>query len=287
MSIMRDKVDFMDGNSASLMPVIFAAHGAPYYTGEDGAMVAFDNTNPHGLATLFSELHTWAKSIPRPSSVLMVSAHWEARPLTIGATRTVPLVYDFYGFPEPFYRVEYPAPGAPELAQRVRELVGDSQPVDDAPGRGLDHGAYTPMAAMYPDADVPVLQISLPTMDPAPLLGLGRTLAPLRREGVLIVGSGFLTHNLRAVSMRPDAPTPTWAAEFDAWSADVLARHDADSLITYRERAPGVRHALPTHEHFVPTLVALGAAIDEPGKATFPITGFVLGSLTKRSVQFS
>ncbi|MBI4304910.1 MAG: dioxygenase [Chloroflexi bacterium] len=268
------------------MPVIFAAHGAPYYRDGDGKMVPFDHGNPQGLTTLFSGLREWAKSLPRPRSVLMLSAHWEARPLTIGATRTVPLVYDFYGFAEPFYEVEYPAPSAPELAQRVRELVGDSQPLAEAPDRGLDHGAYTPMAAMYPDADVPVLQISLPTMNPRTLFDLGRTLAPLRQEGVLIVGSGFLTHNLRAVSVRPDAPTPTWAAEFDAWSADVLGRRDVDSLITYREHAPGVRYALPTHEHFVPAIVALGAAIDEPGETTFPITGFLLGSMTKRSVEF-
>jgi hypothetical protein len=113
---------------------------------------------------------------------------------------------------------------------------------------------------MYPAADVPVLQVSLPSLDPTALFSLGRSLAPLRREGVLIVGSGFLTHNLRTVDFRPDAPTPAWASEFDAWAGDVLARRDVDALLDYRERAPGVRQALPTHEHFVPVLVSMGAA---------------------------
>jgi 4,5-DOPA dioxygenase extradiol len=284
------------------MPVIFLAHGAPYFTDDDGEMVGPDmllsaahgageagsveQTSPLGLTKLFSELHEWANDLPRPKSVLMLSAHWEARPLTIGATRTVPLIYDFYGFPEPFYQVEYAAPGAPELAQRVRELIGTSQPLAEEQDRGLDHGAYVPMAAMYPDADVPVLQMSLPTMDAPALLALGRTLASLRDEGVLIVGSGFITHNLRAADPRPNAPTPSWASEFDSWSAEVMIRQDADSLVNYRERAPGVRYALPTHEHFVPAVVALGAAIDQPGDTAFPIEGFIMGSLTKRSVQF-
>jgi 4,5-DOPA dioxygenase extradiol len=216
----------------------------------------------------------------------MISAHWEARPATLGATRTVPLVYDFYGFPDRYYATTYPAPGAPELAARVRSLVGATQPIADDPTRGLDHGAYIPLVAMYPEADVPVLQLSLPTMDAASLIALGRTLAPLRNEGVLIVGSGFLTHNLRAIDPRPGAQPPSWARELDAWAADVLARRDVDALAAYRERAPGVREALPTHEHFVPVAVAMGAALDSSGPVTFPISGFVFGSFTRRSVQF-
>ena len=252
------------------VPAIFLAHGSPFLL-DDAAWIG--------------ELRRWARDLPRPASVLMLSAHWERKPVTLGATRTVPLVYDFYGFPEHYYRVRYPAPGAPELARRVRELLGATQPIAES-DRGLDHGAYVPLIAMYPDADVPVLQVSLPTLDAPTLFDLGRTLAPLRREGVLIVGSGFLTHNLRAMDMRPGAPTPAWAQDFDAWAADVLARRDADALVDYRNRAPGVRQALPTHEHFVPAVAALGAAIDDPGPVRFPITGFNFGSLTKRSVQF-
>ena len=139
---------------------------------------------------------------------------------------------------------------------------------------------------MYPEADVPVLQVSLPSLDPQALFDLGRALAPLRDEGVLIVGSGFLTHNLRAANFGPSAATPAWATEFDAWAADVLARQDVDALLDYRHRAPGVRLALPTHEHFVPVVAALGAAVDRPDAVTFPITGFAYGSMTRRSVQF-
>ncbi|MFL5304891.1 MAG: DODA-type extradiol aromatic ring-opening family dioxygenase [Polyangia bacterium] len=251
-------------------PAIFLAHGSPVLL-DDAGWVA--------------ELGAWARALPRPRAILMLSAHWVDRPVTIAATRTVPLVYDFYGFPEKYYRVTYPAPGAPGLAARVRALLA-GQAIAEAPDRGLDHGAYVPLICMYPQADVPVLQVSLPSMDPAELLALGRALAPLRREGVLIVGSGFLTHNLRTLDLRPGAAPASWALEFDAWAADVLARRDVDALLDYRQRAPGVRQALPTHEHFVPVITALGAAIDDPSaKPTFPIAGFTYGSMTRRSLQ--
>jgi 4,5-DOPA dioxygenase extradiol len=252
------------------MPVIFLAHGSPMLLDDAGWV---------------GELHGWARALPRPKAILMLSAHWEQRPTTVGATRTLPLVYDFYGFPERYYRVEYPAPGAPALAERVRALAAAAGPVAEAPTRGLDHGAYVPMVAMYPEADLPVLQVSLPTLEPGPLFALGQALAPLRDEGVLIVGSGFLTHNLRAADFGPAPRTPAWAAEFDAWSADVIARKDVDALLDYRQRAPGVRLALPTHEHFVPLVVSLGAASQAPADVRFPITGFLAGSLTRRSVQ--
>jgi 4,5-DOPA dioxygenase extradiol len=252
------------------MPSIFLAHGSPILLTDRAWM---------------SELDLWASKLPRPKAVLMLSAHWLDKPVTIGATTPVPLVYDFYGFPEEFYRTQYPAPGAPALAARVRALLGAGQTVDD-PKRGLDHGAYVPLVAMYPAADVPVLQVSLPTLEPRELLALGKALAPLRDEGVLIVGSGFLTHNLRRMSFDPNAPTPQWAAEFDAWTADALARKDVDALMKYRETAPGVRESLPTHEHFVPVIVALGAALEDAPAVTFPITGWAYGSGTKRSVQF-
>jgi len=252
------------------LPAIFLAHGSPFLLDD---------------AEWVGQLGRWAAAMPRPRAALMLSAHWEQKPVTLGATRPAPLVYDFYGFPEKYYRVRYPAPPAPELAQRVRDLLGRTRPVMESE-RGLDHGAYVPLIAMYPRADVPVLQVSLPNLDPTTLFEMGRALAPLRREGVLIVGSGFLTHNLRAMDMSPDASTPSWAAEFDAWAADVLARQDTDTLLDYRSRAPGVRMALPTHEHFVPVIAAAGSAVDDPGPVSFPITGYNFGSLTKRSVQF-
>ena len=252
------------------MPVIFAAHGAP---------ILLDD------ASWMSELAAWAEAMPRPKSILMVSAHWEERPTTLGATRPVPLVYDFYGFPEKYYQTRYPSPGAPELAARVRDLLGErSIAVTEDPERGLDHGAYVPLVAMYPGADVPVLQVSMPGLDAPELLRLGQALAPLRDEGVLVFGSGFLTHNMR-YAFRPGIPG--WAREFDGWAEGALSRFDVDALVDFQTRAPAAQMALPTWEHYAPVLVAAGAASGSATRATFPITGWWMdGAFTKRSVQF-
>jgi len=232
-----------------------------------------------------AEFSRWARAMPKPQSVLMVSAHWDRRPTTLGATTTMPLIYDFVGFPEQYYRTRYPAPGAPQLADRVRELLAHRAiAFADAPSRGLDHGAYVPLVAMYRDADVPVLQVSMPGLDPQVLLALGQAVAPLRDEGVLIFGSGFLTHNM-AYAFRPG--TPAWAREFDAWAADALSRLDIDALVDFRSRAPGVDLALPTWEHFAPLLVAVGAVAAASPSVTFPITGWWMGgAFSRRSVQF-
>nr|HEX4318183.1 class III extradiol ring-cleavage dioxygenase [Kofleriaceae bacterium] len=249
------------------MPAVFLAHGAPMLL-DDADWVA--------------ELAAWARELPRPRAILVISAHWESRPLAIGATRQLPLVYDFYGFPDKFYQLQYRSPGAPELAAHIRGLLDAARiPHVNEPERGLDHGVYVPLLCMYPAADLPVLQISMPSLQPAELLAIGRALAPLRDDGVLVIGSGFLTHNLRALSLRD---TPAWARDFDAWTADAISRHDVDALVDYKARAPGVRESLPTHEHFVPVLATVGMAADDTAK--FPITGFWWGgAMTKRSVQ--
>jgi 4,5-DOPA dioxygenase extradiol len=252
------------------MPVIFAAHGAPVLLDDEVWM---------------GELARWAKRMPKPKSILIVSAHWEARPTTLGATRPVPLVYDFYGFPERYYLTKYASPGAPALAARVRELLRqkDMDATED-PERGLDHGAYVPLVAMYPEADVPVLQISMPALDTEELFKLGRALSPLRDEGVLIFGSGFLTHNMR-FAFRPGVPA--WAREFDGWAEHALTHLDLDALLDFKARAPAAQTALPTWEHYAPLLVAAGALGDERPAVSFPIVGFWMeGAFTKRSVQF-
>jgi len=257
-------------SSTGRLPIIFAAHGAP---------VLLDDSKWLG------ELHSWARAMPKPKSILMVSAHWEAHSTTIGATRTVPLVHDFSGFPKHYYQTQYPAPGAPGLAALVRDLLRRSNiSVTDEPTRGLDHGAYVPLVAMYPDADVPVLQVSMPGLDVERLFKLGRVLAPLREEGVLIFGSGFLTHNMR-FAFQPGIPS--WAREFDRWVADALLRFDVDALVDFQARAPAVEMALPTWEHYAPILVAAGAVAEQQPRVTFPITGWWMdGPFTKRSVQF-
>ncbi|MDQ7810012.1 class III extradiol ring-cleavage dioxygenase [Amycolatopsis sp. A133] len=257
-------------------PVLYLSHGAP--------PLADDTTWTRQLAG-------WSADLPQPRAILVVSAHWEEAPLTIGATTTVPLVYDFWGFPERYYQVKYAAPGAPELAGKVRKLLRSTtapiqgKPVHDAPERGLDHGAYVPLVEMYPDADIPVLQVSMPSLDPQELFDLGRKLAPLRDEGVLIIGSGFFTHNLSGLARATDGTPPSWSAEFDHWGAEVLRSGDVDTLLDFRHKAPAATLAHPRIEHFAPLFVSLGATSDE-GSGRTVIDGFWHG-LAKRSLQFS
>ena len=250
------------------MPALYLSHGAPPLADD---------------ALWTRQLADWARELPKPKSVLMVSAHWESAPLALGATSTVPLTYDFWGFEDRYYQVRYPAPGAPELAADVRKLLrAAGTPVEDIPDRGLDHGAYVPLVEMYPDADVPVLQVSMPTLDPQGLYDVGRKLAPLRDEGVLIVGSGFFTHNLRALS--PDGRVLPVMAEFDQWGSETLAHGDLDALLDFEHRAPAAHQAHPRTEHFAPLFVTLGAAGGDLGLARTVIDGFWLG-LAKRSIQ--
>jgi 4,5-DOPA dioxygenase extradiol len=259
--------------SDGTMPALYLGHGAPPLVDDE-------------LWT--SQLAAWAKDLPKPKSILMVSAHWESAPLTLAATvDAAPLTYDFWGFPQRYYRMTYPSPGAPELAARVKALMPDTEPVSEQPDRGLDHGAYVPLMVMYPQADVPVLQMSMPSLDPQRLFDLGRRLRSLREEGVLIVGSGFLTHGLPFLTdFRPDAPAPGWSREFDTWAAEALARGDVDELMAFRSRAPGMPYAHPTVEHFAPLFVTLGAASDPEDSPETEIEGFFLG-LAKRSFQIA
>ncbi|MFE2913305.1 dioxygenase family protein [Kitasatospora indigofera] len=251
------------------MPALYLSHGAP--------PLADDPVWPGQLAA-------WSAGLPRPKAILMISAHWEEAPLALGATTTVPLVYDFWGFPEHYYRVQYGAPGAPELAESVRKLLrAPGTPVQDIPDRGLDHGAYVPLVEMFPEADIPVLQVSMPTLDPQRLLEIGRRLAPLRDEGVLIVGSGFFTHNLRAIS--PDGTVPSVMAEFDDWGRRALEARDLDALLDFERKAPAGRLAHPRTEHFAPLFVTLGAGEADLDTQRSVIDGFWMG-LAKRSVQF-
>ncbi|MER5763803.1 class III extradiol ring-cleavage dioxygenase [Streptomyces sp. NPDC002082] len=252
------------------MPALYLSHGAP--------PLADDPVWP-------GELAAWSADLPRPRAILMVSAHWEEAPLALGATEQVPLVYDFWGFPEHYYQVRYDAPGAPELAASVRKLLkAPGTPVQDIPDRGLDHGAYVPLVEMFPEAGIPVLQISMPTLDPRRLMEIGRKLAPLRDEGVLIVGSGFFTHNLAA--LRHTGPgVPSWSAEFDAWGHEALAASDIDALLDFEAKSPAGRLAHPRTEHFAPLFVTLGAAEADLATASTPVSGFWMG-LSKRSLQF-
>jgi 4,5-DOPA dioxygenase extradiol len=254
-----------------VIPALYLSHGAPPLVDDD---------------LWVSQLAAWAGELPRPTAILVVSAHWESAPLTIGSTSAdTPLTYDFWGFPDRYYATTYDAPGAVELASRVESLMPGTEPVTHDPGRRLDHGAYVPLTVMYPAADIPVLQISMPTLDPERLLSLGERLRPLREEGVLIIGSGFTTHGLPFLDdPSPGAVPPDWSTEFDAWAAERFAAGDVEALIDFRRRAPGMPYAHPTIEHFAPLFVALGASSDPEQSPRQRIDGYWMG-LAKRSIE--
>ncbi|WP_344620035.1 class III extradiol ring-cleavage dioxygenase [Dactylosporangium salmoneum] len=255
------------------LPSLYISHGAPPLL-EDAAWMR--------------QLLDWSLDLPKPKAILIVSAHWESAPLSVSATAAgTPLVYDFGGFKPVFYTLQYETPDATALAQRVAAAMPDSEPLHEHRSRGLDHGAWVPLMVMYPLGDVPVLQLSLPTHDPDRLLELGRRLRPLREEGVLVIGSGFMTHGLpfltRSHWTGAGSP-PGWSADFDAWAADALARGDVDMLSRYASQAPGMPFAHPTVEHYTPLFVTLGAADRPDAPVRSVIEGYFMG-LSKRSLQ--
>jgi 4,5-DOPA dioxygenase extradiol len=252
-------------------PVLYISHGAPPLLDDELWM---------------SQLSNWSEELVRPSGILIVSAHWESAPIAISATAAAtPLIYDFGGFSPRFYNMKYETPDAGWLGDLVADLMPDGEPLHRHQTRGLDHGAWVPLKVMYPEADIPVVQLSMPTHDPLKLMELGRRLAPLRDHGVLIIGSGFMTHGLPFIrDWRIDADAPSWSSEFDHWAAEALASGDVETLIRYRELAPGMPYAHPTVEHFTPLFVSLGAASTPEQHAKTMIDGYFMG-LAKRSLQ--
>lgn len=254
------------------LPALYLSHGAPPLF-DDGPWLR--------------ELFEWAQSLPKPKSILIVSAHWESAPLMLSAPAAgTRLVYDFGGFHRRYYTMTYPTPDASALASRVAGAMPDSEPAYQHPSRGLDHGAWVPLMAMYPLADVPVLQLSMPTQDPDRLLEIGARLRPLRQEGVLVIGSGFMTHGLPFITrdMLMEGKVPSWSSDFDAWAANALARGDVAELAAYRSKAPGMPYAHPTPDHYTPLFIALGAA-DQPDRPVHTtIDGYMMG-FAKRSFQ--
>ncbi|MBT8082788.1 MAG: dioxygenase [Gammaproteobacteria bacterium] len=236
------------------LPTMFVSHGAPTLAIEDGPAHRF--------------LIESGRRLGKPAAILVLSAHFEAPAATVLTNPAPDTIYDFGGFDEALYRVTYPAPGDPALARRVRKLLeAGGIPVREDADRGLDHGVWVPLSLMYPHADVPVVQLSIDARQgPAHHLRLGELLQPLRNEGVLILGSGGVTHNL-AYALRADIgdPVPDWVTSFREWVADAIENDRRDDLVDYRLRAPDAARNHPTEEHFLPLLGAMGAAL--PGEA--------------------
>jgi len=256
------------------MPTLFVSHGAPTLAVEDGEAHRF-------LAGLGDRLD-------RPKAVLMISAHFESPVPTVTSAERPETIHDFGGFPRPLYEIEYPAQGDPDLANTVVGLLDQAGlKARTDPARGLDHGAWVPLLLMYPRADVPVVQLAIdPHRGPAYHLRLGELLRPLRDEGVLIIGSGGATHNLKMFfGAGHDDPVPEWVGAFSDWLEEAVSRDRRDDLIHYRARAPHAADNHPTEEHYLPLLTALGTS--EPGEPASRIhTSHTYGALMMDAYRF-
>jgi len=255
-------------------PAIFVSHGAPTLALETGPTRGF-------LAQL-------GAGLGRPKAILVMSAHWETEQPALSATPQPETIHDFRGFPEELYQMQYPMPGAPALAQQaVQLLAAAGVAAITAPGRGLDHGAWVPLRLMYPEADIPVAQIAVQTgRGPMHHLRLGEALRPLRDEGVLIIGSGSATHNLREFGgYRYDSPPPDWVSTFNEWLASALEATRTEDLLDYRRLAPqAVRNHL-TEEHLLPLFAAYGAGT--PGTTPQRLhTGYTYGVIGMDAWRF-
>lgn len=238
-----------------MLPAIFVSHGSPMLAIEDAEARDFLKTLP----SLLPE---------KPKAILMVSAHWERLRPTVNAPAANETIHDFGGFPEALYKLTYPAPPSADLAKRVAELlVAGGLPTDIDQRRGLDHGAWVPLLVAWPDAEIPVVQLSVQTrLGPEHHYRLGQLLAPLRNEGVLIIGSGSFTHDLSSFFTsrgRIEAPEQDWVHIFAEWMSLALREKRVADLLNYRQLAPEAAHNHPTEEHLLPLYVALGAGADK------------------------
>ncbi|MBP2630162.1 MAG: ygiD [Firmicutes bacterium] len=250
------------------MPALFIGHGSPMNIIEE-------NNYTHSLVQL-------AKKLPKPTAILVISAHWQTRNTYITASALPPTIYDFYGFPKELYQASYPCPGSVKIAKRVQELMQGE--VSGDPDRGIDHAGWAVLKHMYPHADIPTLQLSLDIKkSPQEHYELGKKLARLREEGVLIIGSGNIVHNLSQLDFSSLDSTNVypWAANFDQTIAELLVARNHESLIDY-EKLPYAKIALPTDEHYLPMLYII-AMQEENEKLLFFCTDIQNGSIAMRS----
>lgn len=259
-----------------MIPSLFVAHGSP--------MIAIEDTE------YARYLENLGRELPRPRAIVVFSAHWLARVQTVSDVDAYLTIHDFGGFPEELFHAEYPAKGDRELSARVRALLAQAGIRVQADGRrGLDHGAWTILSRLYPDADIPVVAMSIdPALRHEEQYRVGRALAPLRGDGILVVGSGVTVHNFRAVDFRRrDAPVAAFASEFEEWLEGRLAAWDLASLFAFEALAPHARMAAPEggDEHFAPIFYALGAA-DDSRRSELLHRSFEYGSLSNSVYAF-
>ncbi len=256
----------------NVMPAIFFGHGNPMNA-------LLNNPYTEGWASI-------GKSLPRPKAVLCVSAHWYSPGIAVTAMPTPRTIHDFGGFPRELYEVEYPAPGSPELAERVKGLLSPL-PVELDESWGLDHGTWSVLCHVFPHADIPVVQLSIDeTQAPEFHYEVGKRLAPLRDEGVLIVGSGNIVHNLHAYAWgRHDVKPFDWAVRFEKLAREVLLNGNHAPLVGYESLGEDALLSAPTPDHYLPLLYVMGLRrLGEP--VTFPVEGFDGGSISMLTVQF-
>ncbi|WP_442683280.1 DODA-type extradiol aromatic ring-opening family dioxygenase [Stenotrophomonas sp. JC08] len=256
------------------LPSLFISHGSPLTALQPGQLGV-------RLAAL-------AAALPRPRAIVVASAHWLQHGPMVSATAQPETLHDFSGFPPELYRLQYPAPGAPQLAADIaaRLSAAGLEPRLD-PQRGLDHGAWVPLRLLYPQADIPVLQVSVqPTLGPAHQLALGRALAPLRQDGVLLIGSGSITHNLHDWRNYDEAREAPYVRPFIGWIEQKLQADDVPALLDYRRQAPFAEQAHPTDEHLLPLHFAMGAAGTERLGAQRIDAGIDMGFLAMDIYRF-
>jgi 4,5-DOPA dioxygenase extradiol len=253
------------------MPVLFIGHGSPMNAIEENDFT--------------KSLRTLGPKLPRPKAILCISAHWMTEGTWVTAMKTPKTIHDFYGFPKPLFEVHYPAPGSPEIAQLIASTLKDIHP--DKEAWGLDHGTWSVLRHLYPQADVPVLQLSLHMEQAGPYhFELGQKLRFLRAKGVLIIGSGNIVHNLEKIIWETDGKPFDWAVQFDEWAKGKILARDSKALSENYLSAKGGRESVPTPEHYYPLLYVLGAA-DQDDTLAFEYEGIQNGSISMRAVSFT
>lgn len=267
---MMDKL--MSGSTTEKMPVVFIGHGSP--------MNAID-TNPYTKA-----LNALGKRLPKPKAILVVSAHWMTEGTYVTEMQNPKTIHDFYGFPQALFDVKYPAPGSPEIAQLVKDNVMNPKVHGDKEAWGLDHGTWAVLRHMYPEANIPVLQLSIYMAQPPEYhVKIGQQLAKLREHGVLILGSGNLVHNLRQIRWEPTAPAFDWAVEFDQWTKQKITDRDFNAVLNDFHKTKAGQLSVPSMDHYYPMHYILGA-VDSKDELKFEYEEMQNGSISMRSFTF-